>query len=62
MTDRIEKLIELKLAPTADGTQLTITESGFDALPDDKRREDALRNNDRGWTEQVDHITAHVES
>ncbi len=55
-------LVEFKLAETTGGTRLDIKESGFAALPDDQRREDALRSNSQGWTEQVKHISAHVES
>lgn len=55
-------LVEFRLEATADGTRLNITESGFDALPDDERRVDALRTNTQGWTEQVKNISAHVES
>jgi len=53
-------LVEFRLEPTQDGTRLVITESGFNALPDDDRRVDALRRNEQGWTAQVGHITAHV--
>ena len=35
-------LVEFRLEPTPTGTRLTITESGFEALPD-PRRLDALR-------------------
>jgi uncharacterized protein YndB with AHSA1/START domain len=55
-------LVEFRLQPTSDGCRLSITESGFDALPDDDRRVDALRRNTRGWNEQVKNIAAHVES
>ena len=53
-------LVEFRLEPTRDGTHLTITESGFDALPPGRRPE-ALRMNDRGWTMQINNIKAHVE-
>lgn len=52
-------LVEFLLAAVPDGTELTITESGFDALPV-QRRTDALRMNDRGWAAQLDNIAAHV--
>lgn len=55
-------LVEFILEPVADGTRLTITESGFSALPDDPRREDALRRNELGWDGQVKNIASHVES
>jgi uncharacterized protein YndB with AHSA1/START domain len=52
-------LIEFRLKQTADGTHLTITESGFDALPDHRRAE-AFRMNDHGWTIQIGNIANHV--
>jgi hypothetical protein len=36
-----------------------LTESGFDALPGDRRLE-AFRRNDGGWTEQVKNIENYV--
>jgi len=53
-------LVEFRLEPTPNGTRLTLIESGFDALPA-QRRPDALRMNDGGWTEQMRNIRAHVE-
>ena len=57
-----QTLVEFKLEPTSKGTRLLISESGFNALPDEPRRVDALRRNTEGWTGQVKNITAHVES
>ncbi len=54
--------VEFRLEPTEGGTRLVISESGFDALPDDPRRVDALRRNTQGWNEQAKNISAHVES
>ena len=53
--------VEFLLEPTASGTRLTVTESGFDALTD-PRRFDAFRENSHGWQEQMKNITAYVES
>ncbi len=53
-------LVEFRLEPTAAGTRLTITESGFDALPDPRRLE-ALRENTRGWDIQARNLATHVE-
>lgn len=53
-------LVEFRLEPTATGTRLTVTESGFDALPADRRTE-SRRGNERGWAEQVNNIKAYVE-
>jgi len=55
-----QTLVEFQLEKTANGTRLTITESGFEKLTDDKRRLEAFRMNDGGWTEQVRNIEAHV--
>jgi uncharacterized protein YndB with AHSA1/START domain len=52
-------LVEFRLAPTGSGTRLTVTESGFDALPP-HRKPDALRMNDGGWAEQMKNIEEYV--
>jgi uncharacterized protein YndB with AHSA1/START domain len=54
-------LVEFKLEPTATGTLLIVTESGFDKIPSDRRAE-ALRMNDGGWAEQMENIKQHVSS
>lgn len=53
-------LVELTLAPSATGTRLTITESGFDQIPAD-RRADAWRANDGGWSHQAGNLKGYVE-
>lgn len=55
-------LVEFKLEATERGTRLVITESGFSALPDDARRDEALRMNSQGWATQLENIAAHVDS
>ncbi len=52
-------LVEFRLEKTAGGTLLTVIESGFDKIPAGRRPE-ALRMNERGWTEQVKNIQSHV--
>jgi uncharacterized protein YndB with AHSA1/START domain len=52
-------LVEFTLEKTANGTLLTVTESGFDKIPADRRLE-AFRMNDGGWTEQMKNIERHV--
>jgi uncharacterized protein YndB with AHSA1/START domain len=52
-------LVEFKLEATATGTLLTVTESGFDAIPA-HRRDDALRTHAEGWAIQVDRIRDYV--
>ena len=53
-------LVEFTLEKTATGTRLRIVESGFDKIPA-KRRDEAFRMNDRGWSIQTENIARHVE-
>jgi uncharacterized protein YndB with AHSA1/START domain len=53
-------LVEFTLEKIATGTRLRIVESGFDKLPA-KRRDEAFRMNDRGWSIQIENIAQHVE-
>jgi hypothetical protein len=53
-------LVEFKLEPKDGGTVLSLTESGFDKIPKDRRFE-AFRLNEGGWTEQMTNIKRHVE-
>jgi len=55
-------LVEFRLEPTAAGTRLFISESGFSAVPDDTRRVDAIRTNTQGWDAQAKNITDYVEA
>jgi uncharacterized protein YndB with AHSA1/START domain len=52
-------LVEFRLEPTAEGTLLLLTESGFDKVPSGRRLE-AFRRNEGGWTEQMKNIERHV--
>jgi uncharacterized protein YndB with AHSA1/START domain len=52
-------LIEFRLQPTAGGTLLTVTETGFDKIPAARRAEAILRN-DSGWAQQMKNIQAYV--
>jgi uncharacterized protein YndB with AHSA1/START domain len=52
-------LVEFRLEPTATGTLLVLTESGFERIPADRRPE-AFRMNDGGWTVQMQNIANHV--
>ena len=54
-------LVEFRLEPTAEGTRLTITESGFESIPNPRRLE-VLRSNAGGWEIQAKNIADHVES
>jgi uncharacterized protein YndB with AHSA1/START domain len=53
-------LVEFTLEETATGTRLRIVESGFDRIPA-KRRNEAFRMNDHGWSIQSENIARHVE-
>jgi uncharacterized protein YndB with AHSA1/START domain len=52
--------VEFRLEPKGAGTLLIVTESGFDAIPKERRFE-AYRMNDGGWSEQMKNIAAHVD-
>ena len=51
--------VEFRLAEVPGGTELTVVESGFDALPA-HRRETAWRSNEGGWQVQLGNIQRHV--
>lgn len=53
-------LVEFLLEPAGSGTLLTVTESGFDKVPE-PRRSNVMRSNDGGWAEQVKNIREYVE-
>ncbi|HWF38645.1 MAG TPA: SRPBCC family protein [Candidatus Acidoferrales bacterium] len=52
-------LVEFHLQPMTAGTLLTITESGFDKLPENRRLQ-SFRMNDNGWTIQTQNIEKYV--
>ena len=52
-------LVEFTLEPTASGTLLTVTESGFDKIPANRRAE-AFRMNEGGWAIQMENIGKYV--
>jgi uncharacterized protein YndB with AHSA1/START domain len=54
-------LVEFRLEPVAEGTELTIIESGFDRVPA-QRRERAFRMNEGGWAAQAENLRKHVEA
>lgn len=53
-------LVEFQIVPTGNGTKLTVIESGFESIPA-ARREEALRMNSGGWSEQIKNIHAHLQ-
>jgi uncharacterized protein YndB with AHSA1/START domain len=52
-------LVEFRLEKTAEGTLLTLTESGFDKIPA-HRCDLAFRMNEGGWAQQMKNIEAHL--
>ena len=54
-------LVEFRLEEVAGGTELTVTESGFDGIPA-ARRAEAFRMNEQGWAEQLRRIERHVSA
>jgi uncharacterized protein YndB with AHSA1/START domain len=52
-------LVEFHLETIEGGTLLTVTESGFEKIPADRRAE-ALRMDEGGWTAQMKNIERHV--
>jgi len=54
-------LVEFKLEASAKGgTVLTVIESGFDKLPENRRLE-AFRMDTEGWIEQMENIARYVD-
>lgn len=64
LTDEPATLVAFRLEPAGDageGTRLTITESGFEAIPDPRRLE-ILRGNTKGWEMQAENLKAYVDA
>jgi len=54
-------LVVFELDEVAEGTRVKITESGFDAIPLERRAE-AFRMNSGGWAQQVQNIARYVDA
>ena len=52
-------LVTFQLEPVEGGTALTVSETGFDALPV-ARRSDAFEANDEGWVKQMQVIEKYL--
>ncbi|MGE0601454.1 MAG: SRPBCC family protein [Dehalococcoidia bacterium] len=52
-------LIEFVVTPEGDGTLLTVTESGFEGIPAERRRQ-AFEMNSEGWAQQMARIANYV--
>ena len=53
-------LVEFTLSETPDGVLLTIVESGFDAIPEE-RRSASFEANSEGWAIQTDLVRRYLE-
>ena len=51
--------VEFRLQKSGNGTQLTVTESGFENLPE-TRRDKAFHMHQNGWTEQMRNIEQYI--
>lgn len=58
-TNEPTTLVEFTLRATPTGTLLTVTESGFDAVPLERRAE-AFRMHTQGWEAQLENIDRYV--
>ena len=58
-TNEPTTLVQFELEEASAGTVLTITESGFDAIPVERRAE-AFKANDGGWTHQAQLIAKYL--
>jgi uncharacterized protein YndB with AHSA1/START domain len=52
-------LVVFELEDAPGGTRLTVVESGFDAIPPERRAQ-AYRGNDKGWAMQMEAIERYV--
>ncbi|MEZ5758680.1 MAG: SRPBCC family protein [Emcibacteraceae bacterium] len=59
-SDEVPTLVEFNLKEVDGGTFLSVTESGFETLPQN-RYSDAIRMNEGGWEAQMTNIQIHVE-
>lgn len=53
--------VEFTLEPTASGTRLTVTESGFAQIPDE-RLEPSYQCNVEGWRSELDDLVAYLDA
>lgn len=53
--------VTFRLSGSGSGTTLHLTETGFDAIPDDRRLK-VLGLNTEGWDEELEAIRSHAEA
>jgi len=56
-----ESLVTFVLEPVAEGTLVTITEAGFENLPEEVRQKRRDMNGE-GWGITLDHLTAYLRT
>ena len=59
--DPRQTYVEFALEPTAVGTRLTVTESGFAQLPDEWL-EASYQGNTEGWRSELDELVAYLDA
>jgi uncharacterized protein YndB with AHSA1/START domain len=59
--DPRQTYVEFVLEPTASGTKLTVTESGFAQLPDEWL-ETSYQGNAEGWRSELDELVAYLDA
>lgn len=60
-SEEVPTLVEFHLTPgSSGGTLLTVTESGFEDLPD-ARRTEAWAMHQKGWSQQMKNIRTYLE-
>jgi uncharacterized protein YndB with AHSA1/START domain len=58
-SDEPTTLVTFLLTDVPGGTELTVIESGFDAIPEERRAR-AIRSNAGGWEAQLQNIRKHL--
>lgn len=56
----METLVTFYLETVAEGTRLTVTETGFEALPEEVRQTPFARNS-KGWRIQMNNIAEYLQ-
>ena len=59
--DPRQTYVEFVLEPTASGTRLTVTESGFAQLPDEWL-EPSYQGNVEGWRSELDELVGYLDA
>ena len=56
----VETLVTFHLETVPEGTRITVTETGFEALPEEVRQTPFDRNSE-GWSIQMENIAAYLQ-